>query len=266
MSRQSALMVKETIQDYINEEQKGNRFPISLNDTYEAIGYSRKDSAVRTLENSGMLDGQDVHRIVEMLESGKESIDYMMTIDCFKHFCMLAKTEIGYQVRQYFIDVEKAYRKMLTLNSLTGVMEQINHSQQEYGDIISELMTKIETDPDSISQKDLDAALIANRLGLAYNKRLKAFKLLVKPLPRGNEKTRISDKSSILALEVNGHPMCYRILNGQRVYDAKNLAKILKVSVDRIEHDLEIEERPYLSQKLFDDLTSKHGMSINKFY
>lgn len=262
MDTQSSLMLKETVQEYINQEQKGIRFPISLNDTYQAIGYTRKDNAVRAILNAGMIEGQDLLRVEEMLESGKTSIDYMMTIDCFKHFCMVAKTEIGYQVRQYFIDVEKAYRKFLVLNTLTGVIDQVNETQQEYGQIISQIMTKIETNPDAISQKDLDAALIANRLGLAYNKRLKAFQMIL-----NKDKPQIKSSSEkspqILVCYVNDVPICYRVTHKKEIiYDAKTLSVALEIPLEDIQEDLKIDERSYITQESFKRLLSNHQAKI----
>lgn len=44
-------------------------------------------------------------------EKEVEIDDYRITIDMAKHICMLQRSEAGKKFRQYFIDIEKKYRK-----------------------------------------------------------------------------------------------------------------------------------------------------------
>ncbi|MFA5129273.1 MAG: antA/AntB antirepressor family protein [Patescibacteria group bacterium] len=53
---------------------------------------------------------------------GRPSSEYLISVDLAKHVCMLERTELGRQMRQYFIDVEKKAREIsrrpLTINDL----------------------------------------------------------------------------------------------------------------------------------------------------
>ncbi|MBU2701096.1 phage anti-repressor protein [Sporomusaceae bacterium BoRhaA] len=44
--------------------------------------------------------------------NGNETKDYKLTIEFSKHLCMLSRTERGKQARNYFIEVEKRYKKI----------------------------------------------------------------------------------------------------------------------------------------------------------
>jgi hypothetical protein len=38
---------------------------------------------------------------------------YLLTVDCFKAFCMMAGTDRGKEVRRYFLEVEKRYKTLV---------------------------------------------------------------------------------------------------------------------------------------------------------
>lgn len=70
---------------------------------------------------------------------GRPSQDIRMSIDGFKHFCLLAETSEGREVRKYFIDIEREYRQNLERqfaisedNAIAGLESQIETLQEAY--------------------------------------------------------------------------------------------------------------------------------------
>lgn len=60
----------------------------------------------------------------EKPQGGRPTIDHVMTIDMAKEISMIQRTEKGKQARQYFIQVEKEYRKELK-KTLSDPREQL---------------------------------------------------------------------------------------------------------------------------------------------
>jgi phage anti-repressor protein len=43
----------------------------------------------------------------------RRTVNYFLTTDCFKSFCMMAGTDKGKEVRRYYLDIEKKYRSLV---------------------------------------------------------------------------------------------------------------------------------------------------------
>ena len=57
----------------------------------------------------GFEDGKDFYSILSKSTGGRPSADHALTISMAKELCMIQRTEIGRQFRQYFIQVEEAW-------------------------------------------------------------------------------------------------------------------------------------------------------------
>jgi phage anti-repressor protein len=104
--------IQALIDKWLEQEQKGIRFPVDFDTAWHIAGYSRKDSAKRKL--SKMVEGTDFHRFVEVRkrhQGGTTEVEiFTMSCDALKHFCLLAETEEGRQIRNYFIECEKKWK------------------------------------------------------------------------------------------------------------------------------------------------------------
>jgi phage anti-repressor protein len=104
--------IQALIDKWLEQEQNGVRFPVDFDTAWYIAGYSRKDSAKRKL--SKMIEGIDFRRFVEVRkrhQGGTVEVElFTMSCDALKHFCLLAETEEGRQIRNYFIECEKKWK------------------------------------------------------------------------------------------------------------------------------------------------------------
>ncbi|MBE7411364.1 MAG: hypothetical protein L6Q54_11440 [Leptospiraceae bacterium] len=94
--------------------QSEDKYPVDFDKAWKWAGYSRKDSAKRTLIKSFISTNDFTIHIKEdsSKKYGKKKETIYLTKDCFKEFCMLAETEKGREVRQYFLKVEKEFYRL----------------------------------------------------------------------------------------------------------------------------------------------------------
>nr|WP_293838546.1 hypothetical protein [uncultured Arsenicibacter sp.] len=87
-------------------------FPIDFDVVWHWIGYSKKQDALISLQKNFIEDIDFLRSNVKTSSprGGRPLIKIIISIDCFKAFCMLAQTERGKEVRRYFIEIEKQYR------------------------------------------------------------------------------------------------------------------------------------------------------------
>ena len=97
-----------------------DRFPVDFDDAWVWCGYSRKNNALAKLIADGFEEGLDYISAEKGAEkSHGNSANYSLTVDCFKHFGMMAKTEQGKQIRRYFLQCEKSHKESAqTIESL----------------------------------------------------------------------------------------------------------------------------------------------------
>lgn len=108
----SNTLTKEVV---FGQLESTEQFPINFDDAWKWLGFSRKDSAKRSIFNAGFVEGVEFHIAVEPTTTGiqahsKENIK--LTTDCFKMWAMMAPTEQGRQVRLWYLKVEKEWRQL----------------------------------------------------------------------------------------------------------------------------------------------------------
>ena len=97
------------IDNWLEQEQQGVQFPVDFETAWQIAGYSNKANAKRKIEK--MAEGSDFSStMMKNGQRGRSSQLIKLTCDAFKHFCLLAETEEGSQIRQYFIECEKKWR------------------------------------------------------------------------------------------------------------------------------------------------------------
>jgi phage anti-repressor protein len=105
--------IASLLDGWIEAERNGVQFPVPFDLAWGIAGYSRKDHAKRRLLNkkSRLVENRDyLPTSGEWLIDGRSSDSIQLTCDAFKQFCLLAETEEGDNIRQYFIESEKKWR------------------------------------------------------------------------------------------------------------------------------------------------------------
>jgi phage anti-repressor protein len=134
----------ELAQSLFDSEEQ---YPVDFNVAWKWLGYSRKDSCLRMLLNN-FLENEDFTVSFEPPQDcglgsfeyvqPQPTINYKLTNDCLKMLGMLAKTEKGKLVRQYFLQCEKTLKATAKLLGVTGNGEVIDN------ELIANMQTKIE--------------------------------------------------------------------------------------------------------------------------
>lgn len=98
--------------------QSSNEFPIDLDQVWQWLGYSRKDPALGALKTN-FVENVDFSPCKDGEIQNHGNIDkYYLTVDCFKSLCMMARTQRGKDVRNYFIQCEKELKKGVSNTSI----------------------------------------------------------------------------------------------------------------------------------------------------
>lgn len=73
----------------------------------------------------GFERGRDFYSILSESTGGRHGEDHVMQIDMAKEICMIQRTPLGKQAREYFIEVEKQFRgsKQIDLSTPQGVLD-----------------------------------------------------------------------------------------------------------------------------------------------
>ena len=79
--------------------------------------------------------------------AGKNKENIMLTVDCFKSMCMLSNSEIGKQVKNYYLDLEKIFKQYIILEfqekqlQLTQLEQKTEKLQSTVENVTSENLT-----------------------------------------------------------------------------------------------------------------------------
>jgi anti-repressor protein len=83
---------------------------VSARELHEKLGIKTafKDWMPRMIDY-GFEEGKDFSSFLSESTGGRPSKDYEISIDMAKQICMIQRTPVGKQIREYFIDLEKAW-------------------------------------------------------------------------------------------------------------------------------------------------------------
>lgn len=86
---------------------------VSARDLHRALGISKRFSMWFETNSQGFIENEDFTSVLSstVVNNGalRELQDYKLSVDMAKHICLMSRTEKGKLIRQYFIDLEKAW-------------------------------------------------------------------------------------------------------------------------------------------------------------
>jgi phage anti-repressor protein len=109
---------KDLLGDWIEAERNGIEFPVPFDSAWKMAGYSNKSHGKRKLisKKSRLIEDRDyISKSGQSSLDGRSSDDIWLNCDAFKAFCLLAETDDGDAVRQYFIEAEKRWKLVVQI-------------------------------------------------------------------------------------------------------------------------------------------------------
>lgn len=107
--------VQALVNEWMDAEREGIRFPVPFDTAWTIAGYATKASGKRFL--GVMKEGKDFStQKLKNGQRGRSSQLIHLTCDAFKHMCLMAETPEGEQIRDYFIECERKWKLLQQKN------------------------------------------------------------------------------------------------------------------------------------------------------
>lgn len=101
------------VQKWLEAEKNGIPFPVDFEIAWSMAGYVYKKNGISNVKNNLEKEIDFLPKSVKNGQQGRSGISFDLTCDGFKHFCLMAKTAKGREIRQYFIESEKALKQAI---------------------------------------------------------------------------------------------------------------------------------------------------------
>lgn len=148
---------------------------VSARQLHDALGIEKRFSAWFETNSQGFIENEDFTSVLSgtVVNNGaqRELQDYECSLDMAKHICMMSKTEKGKEMRQYFIDLEKAWNtpEQIMARALKIANQQIEH--------IKEVNVQLLADNERMKPKEIFAdAITASKTSILVGELAKILK------------------------------------------------------------------------------------------
>ncbi len=119
----------------VSFDKEQNEQLVSAKELHEKLGIRKDFSAWfrYQVEKIEFIEGNDFTPILEESTGGRPGTDYVLTLEAAKHLCMISGGPKSHEIRQYFIEVEKAWNspEMVMARALQMSDRTINNLTQK---------------------------------------------------------------------------------------------------------------------------------------
>ena len=161
---------------------------VSARELHEALGIEKRFSAWFETNSQGFVEGEDFTSVPTstVVNNGalRELDDYQCSIDMAKHICLMSRTDKGKMIRQYFIELEKAWNtpEQIMARALRVADEKIKSLSQEIVSMtyrIEEMQPKASYYDEILNSKD---TVLVTQIAKDYGMSAKTFNKLLHDL------------------------------------------------------------------------------------
>lgn len=110
----------------IEETENGTKTVLATQ-LYEILGSKTQfNHWIRRMLKYGFIEDVDFWTFLTKTNSGRPTKEYILSVDCAKSIAMIQRNEQGRKVREYFIEVEKAYKEIATPQQIAELYKKLN--------------------------------------------------------------------------------------------------------------------------------------------
>lgn len=119
------------MQELIRVSEMNGLKVVSARDLHAFLGLKSKfaDWFKNRVNKYGFIEGTDFVTVSKNLENGGRELDYGVTLDMAKELAMVQANTKGKEARQYFINIEKAYKQAVSTGEIPAM---INHTSRSF--------------------------------------------------------------------------------------------------------------------------------------
>lgn len=160
---------------------------VSARELHEKLNIgTRFNDWFQRMRDYGFSEGTDFYSKTSKTSDtgGRPAVDYELSIDMAKQICMIQRTETGKMIRQYFLDLEKAWNTPeqimsralkiadQTIASLTSKVGELESAVQEMDGVIQNMAPKVDYADRILSSPD---CMLVTQIAQDYGMSAKAF-------------------------------------------------------------------------------------------
>jgi len=123
--------VQGLVDGWMEAERNGVAFPVPFDAAWVMAGYSNKANAKQSGLKGLKVEKHFSSQIMKNGQRGRSSELIFLSVDAFKHVCLMACTSEGEVIREYFIDAEKKWKLLQQLQPAIAQEIELIHAKQE---------------------------------------------------------------------------------------------------------------------------------------
>ena len=198
---------------YLN--YKSDDFVIDLDDIWNWLGFTRKDSAKKCLEkyfNKEMEYKIVFRQLAENLQGGRPSEKIMLNIRTFKKMCLKANTSKANEIHEYYLKLEETLHEVIDEES-----NELRLQLDKKNNIIEETSKKLEEKENIIEETKEELTKLTRKYVKHPKQKIDGKNVVYLMSP--NESVKVGEYVIGKALNINNRQNNYN--DGSKIFDFK---------------------------------------------